>query len=358
MKFSIIVPVYNAEAFVADTIENLLKQNVDKEIILINDGSTDNSLDVLRNYESHYDCIHVIDKPNGGVASARNKGIDSATGDYIIFVDSDDFIDENLLVECDRVYKEYNPDVIAFSYKFYIKRGDNMKEIPISYKDTGMYNLKDWLGDFFSLEKTHIMHCIGTKVYKHSIISEQSYRFDEETNYCEDIGFCTGYFAFVKKIYYLNTPAYHYRMINDNNRISKFKPHLSVSKEYLRVQQQKMFENVYGKNDLPKEIILEILQRDIIECLDNIFFHKSDSKAEVRSEIQNLSKIDRLTECYRQTHSLQAKICLYVLRSFELSRKICLLSTFYAVWVPYNKYIGRYLLRINNKIAKMLNTRK
>lgn len=353
MKFSIIVPVYNAAAFVADTIENLLKQNVDKEIILVNDGSSDNSLDILRSYESRYECIHVIDKPNGGVASARNKGLDYATGDYIIFVDSDDFIDESLLAECERIYKEYNPDVISFSYKFCIKRGDKMKEIPMCYKETGMYELKDWLGDYFTLENTHIMHCIGTKVYKRSIILEHSYKFDEETNYCEDIGFCTGYFAFVKKVYYLNIPAYHYRMINDNNRISKFKPHLSVSKEYLRTQQQKMFENIYGKNDLPKEIILKILQHDIIECLDNIFVHRNVPEAEVKSEIQNLSQIYRLTDCYRQTNSLHSKMCLYVLKNFDISWKIRLLSTCYAVWIPYNKCIGRYLLRINNKIAKV-----
>ena len=355
MKFSIIVPVYNAAEFVGDTIENLLKQNVDKEIVLVNDGSIDGSLAILRKYESHYDCIHVIDKPNGGVASARNKGLDYATGDYIIFVDSDDFIDESLLAECERIYKEYNPDVISFSYKFCIKRGDKMKEVPISYKDTGMYELKDWLGDYFTLENTHIMHCIGTKVYKRSIISEHSYRFDEATNYCEDIGFCTGYFAFIKKVYYLNTPAYHYRMINDNNRISKFKPHLSVSKEYLRSQQQRMFENVYGKNNSPKEIILQILENDIMECLDNIFFHNNVSEAEVRSEIQNLSKIDRLTECYRQAHSLHSRVCLYILRSFSLSRKITLLSTYYTIWVPYNKYIGRYLIRVTNKIERILN---
>ena len=355
MKFSIIVPVYNAAAFVADTIENLLKQNVDKEIVLVNDGSADGSLAILRKYESHYDCIHVIDKPNGGVASARNKGLDYATGDYIIFVDSDDFIDESLLAECERIYKEYNPDVIIFSYKFCIKRGEKMNEVPISYRDTGMYELKEWLGDYFILENTHIMHCIGTKVYKRSILSEHSYRFDEETNYCEDIGFCTGYFAFVKKVYYWNTPAYHYRMINDNNRISKFKPHLSVSKEYLRSQQQRMFENVYGKNNSPKEIILQILENDIMECLDNIFFHNNVSEAEVRSEIQNLSKIDRLTECYRQVHSLHSRVCLYILRSFSLSRKITLLSTYYTIWVPYNKYIGRYLIRVTNKIERILN---
>ena len=92
--FSIIVPVYNAIEFVGDTIHNLLRQDVNKEILLINDGSTDDSLQLIKQYERKYDCLKVVDKKNGGVSSARNVGLNVAKGDYVIFVDSDDFIDD------------------------------------------------------------------------------------------------------------------------------------------------------------------------------------------------------------------------------------------------------------------------
>ena len=97
MKFSIIVPVYNAGAFVSNTIINLLEQDVEKEIILINDGSTDDSLSILKKFEKENECIKVIDKINGGVSSARNVGLDIASGDYICFVDSDDALEPGTL---------------------------------------------------------------------------------------------------------------------------------------------------------------------------------------------------------------------------------------------------------------------
>ena len=82
---SIVVPVYNAEAFVARTIENLLAENVSKEIILVNDGSTDSSLEILQAYASKYSCIKIINQENSGVSSARNVGMDAALGEYIFF---------------------------------------------------------------------------------------------------------------------------------------------------------------------------------------------------------------------------------------------------------------------------------
>ena len=102
---SIIVPVNNAEKTVARCIESALMQRLpQKEIILINDGSEDESLAILRQYEEKYPEISVVDKPNGGVSDARNAGLKVATGDFVTFIDSDDWIHpkylETLLNAC------------------------------------------------------------------------------------------------------------------------------------------------------------------------------------------------------------------------------------------------------------------
>lgn len=100
MFLSFIVPVYNVEKYVAETLDSLLDQDIpqeDYEIICINDGSPDGSLAILREYEAKYANIRVIDKENGGVASARNTGLDAAVGEYIWFFDSDDLIRRNFL---------------------------------------------------------------------------------------------------------------------------------------------------------------------------------------------------------------------------------------------------------------------
>src|SRR5690606_32725285 len=92
-KISIIIPIYNASAFLEKCIDSVINQSYDNlEIILINDGSTDSSLDICKKYANSDDRIKLINKENGGVSSARNMGLEVVTGDYIGFVDSDDYI--------------------------------------------------------------------------------------------------------------------------------------------------------------------------------------------------------------------------------------------------------------------------
>lgn len=102
MFISFIVPVYNCEQYLSDCLDPLLSQDIDKsdyEIICINDGSTDRSLEVLENYAQNYACVTVINNSNAGVAEARNNGLRIAKGEYIWFVDSDDLIQTNILRE-------------------------------------------------------------------------------------------------------------------------------------------------------------------------------------------------------------------------------------------------------------------
>lgn len=100
MFLSFIVPVYNTEKYLAECLDSLLEQDIpyeEYEIICVNDGSTDGSLDILRRYAEAHSNVIVVDKENGGVASARNAGLDAACGDYIWFFDSDDIIHPNIL---------------------------------------------------------------------------------------------------------------------------------------------------------------------------------------------------------------------------------------------------------------------
>lgn len=100
MFLSIVVPVYNAEKYIANCLDSLLCQDIDiseYEIICINDGSTDNSLAILQEYAEKHGNIILIDKPNGGVAAGRNLGMEKAQGEYIWFVDADDWVARNCL---------------------------------------------------------------------------------------------------------------------------------------------------------------------------------------------------------------------------------------------------------------------
>lgn len=111
-KFSIIIPVYNVEKYLKRCINSVLNQSFkDIEIILVNDGSTDKSGIICKEYSSKYDNISFICKENGGLSDARNTGMKMAIGEYIIFLDSDDYLDVNACELFDK-YCRYNPDII------------------------------------------------------------------------------------------------------------------------------------------------------------------------------------------------------------------------------------------------------
>lgn len=120
IKISFIVPVYNVEKYLDECIKSILLQDLEeKEIILINDGSQDNSGKICDEYAQRYSFIKVIHQRNAGLSSARNRGISEARGEYIFFIDSDDFLIGNCISELYRISKENNLDILRCKYSRY-----------------------------------------------------------------------------------------------------------------------------------------------------------------------------------------------------------------------------------------------
>lgn len=119
MKVSIIVPIYNVEKYLAECIESLIKQTYSNiEILLVNDGSPDQSYKIMEQYAKR-DCrIHCLYKENGGLSDARNYGLEHATGDYCLFVDSDDTIDWHTVELCVKNVEKYHSDIVVFDMKY------------------------------------------------------------------------------------------------------------------------------------------------------------------------------------------------------------------------------------------------
>jgi len=120
--FSFIIPVYNVEQYLEECVDSILRRyDDDYEIILVDDGSTDNSGKICDDYAFNNSNVYVIHKENGGLSDARNKGIEKSTGEYILFVDSDDYVDSNAISELKlTIEKNGYPDVVFFeAIKFY-----------------------------------------------------------------------------------------------------------------------------------------------------------------------------------------------------------------------------------------------
>lgn len=312
--FSIIVPVYNAIAFVGDTIHNLLRQDVNKEILLINDGSTDDSLQLIKQYESKYDCIKVVDKKNGGVSSARNVGLNVAKGDYVIFVDSDDFIDDGLLERCEKILQRKSTDAVIFSYK-YVYPKSSRKDICFHYKSSDYYSLKEWLNDFYQLWSCHILPCIGTKVYRKSVIDQYNIRFNESISYLEDISFALEYLSHISNIYYLDEPAYHYRIINENSLITKYRPKYIKSVLFMHTNLECLFTNIYGKNLDTIKDYYRVVGSNLLGCVENIISHRKESAEVIDKDFAELAILPYLGKCIRNAGSMDEYVKLFILQN-------------------------------------------
>ena len=175
-KISIIIPVYNAVSFLGKCMDSIMSQPVaDMEVLLVNDGSTDGSLELCRRYAQEDDRIKVFDKPNGGVSSARNYGIEHAEGDYLMFVDSDDWLAAGTFETCMKFIPEY--DIVRFSAVAVYP--EKIRRFRLGKSD----NRNNLLSDIIA-RKT-IVACWGG-LFRKDLFINNDIRFDETLNIGED----------------------------------------------------------------------------------------------------------------------------------------------------------------------------
>lgn len=145
IKVSVIVPIYNAEKYLERTIGSLLSQTIDNyEILLINDGSTDGSKEIIKYYEENYDKVISFSKENGGQSSARNYGISKAKGKYLAFIDADDYIDNSFL---EKMYNKaiQNDADICFCNYYHVYEDKIEKDREYQVKDLNNVTKKEYL---------------------------------------------------------------------------------------------------------------------------------------------------------------------------------------------------------------------
>lgn len=287
---SIIMPVYNAEKYLNRSIESIMNQTYNNiEIILVNDGSTDNSLEICTNYQEKDNRIKLINQENKGVSFARNKGIDESTGDYIMFIDSDDYIEKNMIEDMVEKIIEDDIDLIISGIKMnYIKNGQVIQEEKYQLKDK-MYTIEEMLNDIL-IDIDLICICGPCcKLYKTEIIKNNRIKFTNEFTMGEDtwynldyIDACTGKVVTMSNIYY------NYMRENPDSLFTKYHD------DYIKVT-----EKVYNK-------FLNLLER------------KSNSETVDRYEknyIFNLVYANSINFKYDTTHKKKIEDLEYSLKN-------------------------------------------
>ncbi|NCC55042.1 MAG: glycosyltransferase family 2 protein [Erysipelotrichia bacterium] len=199
-KVSVIIPAFNAQNDIRRCLDSVFKQTyLDYEVIVINDGSKDNTASILEEYQSKYSNMYVISQINHGQAYARNEGIKQAKGDFVCFVDSDDYVDENLLDELVKKQEQQDFDIV-WCDAFAIKGSEQFKlsENEIVHEEEKKRYILNNSGPWRKLVRTQIM-------------KEHQLFFPNLRGY-EDIGVVPAYALYAKKIGYVDKALYYYMM--------------------------------------------------------------------------------------------------------------------------------------------------
>ena len=217
---SIIVPVYNVEKYINRCIDSILAQTFnDWECILVDDGSPDKSGDICDEYAARDSRIRVIHKQNGGVSSARNAGLDVAHGEYIYFIDSDDYVELEALELLLSKAKQSEADIMVHGIVndyIYKQSSTAVKYVSLPEKD---YSTILEMADRWGLLKGPV-----NKLFKNSIIKNKSLRFDESISYGEDTKFTFEYLVHCHSIAFVPRHLYHYCFRNKDSLTSKDYP--------------------------------------------------------------------------------------------------------------------------------------
>ena len=227
-KVSFIVPVYNAAKTIRRCINSILRQSyLNIELILIDDGSPDNCGAICDEYAAEDSRVKVIHKENGGVASARNSGLDNAVGKYIMFVDADDYVESTLAEICVNIM-EKGVDLLLFDYY------DAKKRRVKNNRDK--YYTSVEAAKMIADNSQNILGFLWNKFFKREIVRDNGIYFEESIALCEDALFCHQYIAAAKSIYYLPQQLYHYNTQGESITRAKFSSKIcTVFEAYRRI---------------------------------------------------------------------------------------------------------------------------
>lgn len=254
---SVIIPVYNTEPFLDECLESVTGQTYGElEIIVINDGSTDGSGDVCKRWEKKDSRICYVEKENQGQGAARNLGIALATGDYIIFVDSDDYLDKQLV---EKVYNQISKEKADLCVYSNYNIGDQKQKALLDFKLFQGSSTKDNAGLLGNM-----IPILCNKMFAKELIKNTNVTMSNRM--CEDLIFNARLYVRAKKICMLDEPLYYYRYNREGNMTTKFERYLEVKESMNELnesfQKDGMFDQYWpGLYELTFNMFKDILLR-------------------------------------------------------------------------------------------------
>jgi len=294
MRYSVIIPVYNAEGTLRRCLDSLVGQQFSNyELLLINDGSTDGSDVICREYANTYSCVRYFAKENGGVSSARNLGLEQAEGEYILFVDSDDYVSQDYFALLSHTLESNAVDLLMFGYRNF---GGASTEW-----DTGVFCEETESGVAKRISFAvcqYLFSSLLSKAFKRQIIERDNIRFSNDLAIGEDQTFIFTYAMHIRSIGSIENHLYNVDVSDGNSLSRKARPYLT---EQLMEVNRRMYAAYRVSEHSPEaaryyEVALSwMTYRSAYSCCKELL--KFDfSVKQRRQEIRKICKLYRAEE--------------------------------------------------------------
>ncbi len=232
----VIIPAYNCEGTLKNTVISIEKSGLKKfNIIIVDDGSVDSTKAVCDELMGLYENVSCLFKSNGGVSSARNAGLKKASGEYVLFFDSDDTVDEGAFSDIETLLSENMPDMLIFGMYFdFYKNGRLYRTDSLVCEKEGLFEKKELLEDFCALYDVNVFTSSCNKFIRKSIITENAVGYNEDMIILEDLLFSLKVLEKCKTVYCLKKPIYRYRQPENQKRIIERMAKVPPASEYIK----------------------------------------------------------------------------------------------------------------------------
>lgn len=277
-KISIIVPVYNAEKYLPQCIDSILNQELKEiEVILVNDGSIDKSGDICDKYSQKDNRVRVIHTENQGVSSARNKGLKIAVGEYITFVDADDWVDSDIYIDALKLIDKTGSDICISSHFIFDGEKKHYKVLP--WNTGTVFEREDIINKLIpSLlcpigingeKQTMVFGAVWKCVIKKELLVNNNIYFDTRLKYTEDLVFLLNTIIKAKRVTFNNKAVYYYR-VDKKNPTGTTQRYVKNAYNNLKLSQQLIYKSLIEDENLKKlSYCLEV--RNCSNLLLNIY---------------------------------------------------------------------------------------
>lgn len=333
---SIIVPIYNVSEFLPQCLDSLIKQSYQNiEIVAVNDGSTDNSLEILNRYAQKFPQIKIISQNNAGLSAARNTGINASKGEYLCFVDSDDWMDTDTCQKAIEAVQKNNVDIVCWNYvKEYRARSISVRCIKTDefYNENNIKNLyRRIVGPIKEeLAFPQYLDSLSTawgKLYRSELIKKSSISFVSTKEIgTEDLLFNIEVFSYIRRAYLMTDCLNHYRKYNSTSLTATYRPNLIAQWTNL----QNRILTIIGHDEKLKQAYMNRIALSII----GIGLNECISKASIKR------KKERINSYLCGKYPNQALKQLH-LKYFPIHWKL-----FFAIAKYHHIWIFMFLLRI------------